>query len=287
MCAILEFQNLELMSRWQVPKGFRALGPTKERRRGGVYECLHVRTPFFRMHHHAIVHDRLAIICTNVCLPPRHALWTTNELGLMTMRFAPRIPQAAVRNHRRHRLRNVRRLSHRLAGESPRRGVAEVTGWSSSRYCRVGTHVRRYVHAHLRTCVRTYVRTPVDPSQHGHAECVAGGAVGAGRGCWPNGGANNERTYARDDVRTYKGNERGNIWARGARQGSIKDDDVFQFPYVRTKSLRCKNKRVRTYAGAAKISYSSPLQTAGRSAMLGSRIVRTYMHTYVRRYVWI
>ena len=60
---------------------------------------------------------------------------------------------------------------------------------------------------------------------------MAGGAVGAGRGCWPNGGANNERTYARDDVRTYKGNERGNIWARGARQGSIKDDDVFQFPY--------------------------------------------------------
>ena len=53
----------------------------------------------------------------------------------------------------------------------------------------------------------------------------------------------------------------------------------------RTKSLRCKSRRVRTYTGAAKISYSSPLQTAGRSAMLGSRIVRTYMHTYVRTQV--
>ena len=55
--------------------------------------------------------------------------------------------------------------------------------------------------------------------------------------------------------------------------------------YIQHVYVRCKNKRVRTYAGAAKISYSSPLQTAGRSAMLGSRIVRTYMHTYVRRYV--
>ena len=55
----------------------------------------------------------------------------------------------------------------------------------------------------------------------------------------------------------------------------------------RTKYLRCKSRRVRTYTGAARISYSSPLQTAGRSAMLGIRIVRTYMHTYVRKYVWI
>lgn len=55
--------------------------------------------------------------------------------------------------------------------------------------------------------------------------------------------------------------------------------------YIQHVYVRCKNKRVRTYAGAAKISYSSPLQTAGRSAMLGSRIVRTYVHAHVRTQV--
>ena len=155
MFAILEFQNLELMSKWQVPKGFRALGPTMDRRRGGVYECLHVRTPFFRMHPHAIVHDRLAIICTNVCLPPRHALWATNELGRMTMRFTPRIPQAAVRNHRRHRLRNVRTQTV----SSPGGGVASQGRRRGHWMVLESVLPRRYAHAHLRTRSPTYTLT--------------------------------------------------------------------------------------------------------------------------------